>query len=476
MGDIRTAELISPIDVVEYLYIRLYQLGVRSVQGVPGDYNLVALDYISKAGLKWVGNCNELNAGYSADGYARIKGISALITTFGVGELSAINAMAGAYSEHVPVVHIVGQPTTAAQKDHLLLHHTLGNGDFDIFSKMNEGLSTATVKLDNAGTAAMLIDHALRECMVQSRPVYIGLPSDMVQKKVEGARLNAPISLEVPPNLPEKEQYVVDVVLRYLYAAKNPVILVDAGASRHRAQAVMHALIKKSQLPTFVTPMAKGTVDETLPNYGGVYAGTGSNAGVCDRVESSDLILMIGPLRSDFNTTGFSYRTSQLNTIDFDRDHVQVRYSLYPEVQLGGVLERLVANLGELSVQPGPVPANTLPKAINGETDQTTTAITHDWLWPTVGNWLREGDIVLTETGTANFGIWETRFPRNVTGISQVLWGSIGYTVGACLGAALAGRDVGNKHRVLLFVGDGSFQMTAQEISTMIRQGLNPLV
>jgi pyruvate decarboxylase len=63
--DIRTSELKHPVDVAEYLFTRLHQIGVRSVHGVPGDYNLVALDYVPKAGLRWVGNVNELNAGRS---------------------------------------------------------------------------------------------------------------------------------------------------------------------------------------------------------------------------------------------------------------------------------------------------------------------------------------------------------------------------------------------------------------------------
>lgn len=58
----------------EYLFIRLRQLGVDSMFGLPGDFNLKLLDYVEPAGLKWIGNCNELNAGYAADGYARIKG------------------------------------------------------------------------------------------------------------------------------------------------------------------------------------------------------------------------------------------------------------------------------------------------------------------------------------------------------------------------------------------------------------------
>ncbi|KAL3484622.1 thiamine diphosphate-binding protein [Aspergillus germanicus] len=473
-SDIRTSALHSAVDVAEYLFKRLYQLGVRVIQGVPGDYNLAALDYIPKAGLEWVGNCNELNAGYSADGYARIKGISAIISTFGVGELSALNGIAGAYSEHVPVVHIVGQPTIASQKDGLLLHHTLGNGDYNVFANISSNLAVAVVKISDPHHAPTLIDHALRECWLQSRPVYIALPADMVKQKVEGDRLTSPIDLREPPNEVEKENYVVDVVLRYLAAAKSPIILVDAGAIRHDALDVVNELIRKSGFPTFVAPMGKGAVDETLPQFGGVYAGNGSPQAVRQSVEGADLILSIGALKSDFNTTGFSYRTSRLNTIDFYTDHVQVRYSHYPEVRMKGVLQKIIHRIQGLET-PYSDPFALNKAECTPSSESPGSAITHAWLWPTLSRWLREGDIIVTETGTANFGIWETRFPKSVTAISQVLWGSIGYSVGACLGAALATRDM-KERRVLLFVGDGSFQMTAQEISTIIRQNLKPII
>lgn len=359
----------------------------------------------------------------------------------------------------------------------MLLHHTLGNGDFNVFAQMSATISCATVKITDAYEAATLIDHALRECWIQSQPVYIALPTDMVHKKVDGVRLQTPIDLTEPLNQPEREEYAVDVVLRYLHAAQKPVILVDAGAIRHRALDVVHDLIQKSGLPSFVTPMGKGAIDETIPNYGGVYAGDGSNKGVRERIESADLILSIGALKSDFNTTGFSYRTSQLNTIDFGSDYVQVRYSMYPQTRMRAVLEKVVKRMGPLNVKPSSsLLNNTVPPGSQPDDGPTDGVITHSWLWPTIGGWLQENDIVITDTGTASFGIWETIFPKNVTAISQVLWGSIGYSVGACLGAALAAKAEGQKRRVILFVGDGSFQMTALEVSTMLRQELNPIM
>jgi pyruvate decarboxylase len=298
MTDIRVQNLKKPVDVAEYLFRRLHEVGVRSVHGVPGDFNLVALDYLPNADLKWVGSVNELNAAYAADGYARVNKMSALITTFGVGELSAINGVAGAYSERIPVVHIVGCPSTISQRDGMLLHHTLGNGDFNVFANMSSEISVDIAKLNKPAEIAGQIDHALRQCWIMSRPVYIMLPTDMVQVKVEGARLETPIDLSDPSNEPEAEDYVVDIILRHLKDAKSPVLLIDACAVRYRVLQEVHELVDKTKLPVFVTPMGKSAINEEHPSYGGVYAGDASYpAQVKDIVESSDLVLAIGGLK-----------------------------------------------------------------------------------------------------------------------------------------------------------------------------------
>ena len=176
--------------------------------------------------------------------------------------------------------------------------------------------------------------------------------------------------------------------------------------------------------------------------------------------------------QSDFNTSGFTYRTSQLNTIDLHSDHCIVRYSVYPGVRMKGVLRKIINQVkpSELSVHPSPTVSTQVTK------DDGSQTITQAWLWPRVGHFLKANDIVVTETGTANFGIWDTQFPEGVTALSQVLWGSIGWSLGACQGAALAAKDMASNRRTILFVGDGSFQLTAQELSTMIRHGLKPIM
>ena len=139
---------------------------------------------------------------------------------------------------------------------------------------------------------------------------------------------------------------------------------------------------------------------------------------------------------------------------------------------MNGVLKKVTQKMGKLNISAGPKPANTIP---DDEIKSPEPTITQAWFWPRLGQWLQEKDIIITETGTSNFGIWETRFPAEVTAISQVLWGSIGYATGACQGAALAAKENGIK-RTILFTGDGSFQLTAQELSTMLRNKLNPII
>lgn len=480
--DIRASSLKQPIDVADYLFKRLKQLGVHAIHGVPGDYNLVALDYVPRNGLNWVGNANELNASYAADGYARIKGIAALVTTFGVGELSALNGIAGSYAEYVPVVHIVGTPSTLSQKNGMLLHHTLGNGDFNVFTNMSTSISCAVSRLNDPSSAAELIDHAIRECWLQSRPVYITLPTDMVEKKVEGDRLSTPIDLSPKTNNSEQEAYAVEAIINHLSKAKRPVILVDACAIRHRALAETHELIVTSGLPTFVAPMGKGAVDETLPNFGGVYAGSGSHSSVREAVEASDLILSIGAIKSDFNTAGFTYQTSQLASIDFHSNLVKVKYSEYNGLRMNGVLTKLSSHLKQhpLSEATRAIPETVAAPASKNDDQFDSQTITHSWLWPHFTPWVREDDVILTETGTSGYGIWEVKFKRSTSAISQILWGSIGYATGSAQGAALAAKEQNveqkRNRRTILFTGDGSFQLTAQEVSTMIRQKLNPIL
>ena len=162
--DIRASGLEELVDVATYLFTYLNQLGIDSFHGVLDDLNLVALDYLDPCGLKWAGNSNELNGGYAADGYARVKGLLAVVTTFGMGELSFLNTIAAASAEYIPIVHITTSPSTISQRDGMLLHHTLGNGDCNVFASISANISVSVAKLVDPAQVATQIDHTLREC------------------------------------------------------------------------------------------------------------------------------------------------------------------------------------------------------------------------------------------------------------------------------------------------------------------------
>lgn len=465
----------SDITLGRYLFERLKQVQIKTIFGLPGDFNLSLLDKIYEVeGLRWAGNANELNASYAADGYSRVKGISAIITTFGVGELSALNGIAGSYAEHVGVIHIVGVPSISSQAKQLLLHHTLGNGDFTVFHRMSSNISHTTAFIKDINSAPAEIDRVIRDAYVFQRPVYLALPANLVDDFVSSDLLSTPIDLSLKPNDVESEDEVIETVLDLIKKSENPVILVDACASRHNVKKETIQLMDITQFPTFVTPMGKGVVDEHHPRFGGTYVGSLSSPEVKDVVENSDLILSVGSLLSDFNTGSFSYSYKTKNIVEFHSDFIKIRNATFPGLHFKLLLQKLIPQLSD-SVQhyvPKPVPSlkvKNLPVAKN-------TSLNQEWLWTEVSSWLQEGDVVLTETGTSAFGIIQSVFPPNTTGISQVLWGSIGYSVGATLGAVAASEEIDPSKRVILFVGDGSLQLTVQEISTMIRWGLKPYI
>jgi pyruvate decarboxylase len=239
----------------------------------------------------------------------------------------------------------------------------------------------------------------------------------------------------------------------------------------------MHELIDKTNLPIFVTPMGKGSVDETNPRYGGVYIGALSTTTVKQAVEAADLVLHIGGHKTDLNTGSFSFAFSASQTVEFHSDKIKIRYASYPGIAMKPVLRKVIDGLDAEEVrQKYPEsfcwPSPKIPLLSEGD------AIDHAWFWPRLEHFLKPNDIVITDAGTAFFGILDVRFPKNVMSINQLMWSAIGYSVGAALGALLGVRDMGQEEerRVILIVGDGSLQISVQELSTMIWKGLKPTV
>lgn len=221
-------------------------------------------------------------------------------------------------------------------------------------------------------------------------------------------------------------------------------------------QHLVQELIEATGIKYFTTPMSKAILNEDPDlGFGGLYVGDISNPAVKDLVESADLTLRIGSLQSDFNSGGFTSQSPVLQTIELHSDSTHVQYAKY-DVSFYALLPALVAVLRGKEKRGIDAPEHVGMNKIVPAGDEHAM-VKQDAFWPLIGRLLlRKDDIIITETGTSSFGILDVAFPDGATSISQVLYGSIGFSVGATLGAALAAKEAKVKRRTILFVGDGS--------------------
>ncbi|KAJ6191350.1 thiamine diphosphate-binding protein [Penicillium mononematosum] len=463
-----------------YLWTRIRQQGTQSIMGVPGDMNLELLDYIkSVPELKWIGNTNELNAAYAADGYARTKGCpGAITTTMGVGEMSALNGIAGAYTEQVKVIHVVGTTGTELQQKRAMIHHCLGsNPDHRVFDNISSHVRCAHAWIDNQDTAAAEIDRVIRECWLKSMPVYIFVPMDFVHIHVPARHLEQSIDLSYPVNLANEARAVQEIV-NAVTCAEKPLVLVDGLTSRHAASKQAKELVNLLNLPVFTAPMGKGIIDETLPVWCGIYAGEVSLPGIKQYVEQSDCIINLGPFLSDSNTGGHTRQIFDHQAIMLEPDSCTVMGQKFDQVYLRPLLTQLLSAFKKVDIPSVERPAFPCEEP---SADAAFPEITQSWIWKRFGQFTRPGDIVIVESGTAQFGFPDAVLRNDIKYITQVYFGSIGYSVGSCLGAALAQSEIQAQGgmpngRTILIVGDGSLQLTVQEIATMLRHQLSPLL
>ena len=457
--------------VGEYLLIRLKQLGVDHLFGVPGDFVLAFFNQVLKSDVRYVGTCNELNAAYAADGYARLRGLGAFATTYAVGELSALNGVAGAFAERVPVVAITGSPSTAHFRTRPLLHHTLG--DYVIPRRIYEHVTVASTHLGDGETAPAEIDRVLAACLMHQQPVYISLPTDVVRMRCAAPGPFAPP--EPAPSDPGALREAVEEAVSMLERASRPVIVGDVELIRFRLQPEFAHLVERTGFPFVTLMLGKTVLDENHPQFIGLYQGDRSRAYVRQRVDAAECILAVGALMTDFNTGGFTTRFDEVKTIRANIRTVKIRHHFYADVALKDFILSLAERLSRRDpagpdiqrASEGCVHRRTAPYAA-----EPGRPLTVRRFFDRASRFLARDAVVIAETGVCLFSAAETHMPEGMTFIGQTFYGSIGYTVGATLGACLAAPG----RRVVLVVGDGSFQVTCQDLSTIMRHGLRPVI
>jgi TPP-dependent 2-oxoacid decarboxylase len=447
----------------EYLLDKLYAAGVAHIFGVPGDYVLKFYDQIVKSPIQHVGTTREDTAAFAADGYARCRGLGALAVTYGVGALSVVNAVAGAHAESSPVVVISGAPGLREQREDPLIHHRFGPFTFqrEIFDR----ITCVAAVLDDPAIAFRQIDRALAAAQLHRRPVYIELPRDVVELT------GYPMPGESPPapsSDPAALEEAVAETMSLLDCATSPVLLAGVELHRGGLQDTLVQLVDRLRLPIAATLTGKSVIGERHPAYLGIYEGAMGPDAARERVEAADLLLLLGVALNDVDLGVYTARLDPKLMVRASQGEVVIRHHRYPRVQLRDFVPLLIKKGGPQGRPlptgiPGPAapgfPKPGEPMKIGRLIGRLNEGLTPDM-------------VVVCDVGDCLFAAVELRVHERTEFLASAYYTTMGFGVPAALGAAVARPD----RRPLVLVGDGAFQMTGTELSTLARIGSNAIV
>ncbi len=452
----------------QYLIRRLQDYKVRHVFGVPGDYVLAFYEQLQNSPIEVIGTTAENCAGFAADAYARVNGMGALCVTYCVGGLNVVNPIAGAYAEKSPVVMITGSPGIQERHKDPMLHHKVRTftTQFEIF----QHITCASTVLDDDRTALHEIDRVLEACWRQKLPVYIEIPRDMVD--VRPKHLHHSITQE-PKTDPAILKEALAEAVAMINQSKSPVILADVEIHRFGLQKELVRFVEKTQIPVAATILGKSVISEKHPLYIGIYEGAMGRKEIRDRIEGSDCVIMLGTFLTDINLGIFTAKLERSRAIEVTSDKVQIRHHHYDAIELADFVHALLkadikkVDRGSWIVNHKNQP-NHEPRTTNGEDAPMTVTR----LFERMNDFLTDDMVVVCDVGDCMFGATDLVIHKRTEFLAPAYYTSMGFGVPAGLGAQIANPS----RRPVVFVGDGAFQMTGQELSTVVRLGLNPIV
>jgi indolepyruvate decarboxylase len=456
----------AAVTIGSYLIERLRALGVEHVFGIPGDYILGLYKLIDESSIRLVGMTREDNAGFAADAYARIHGLGCICVTYCVGGLSTCNSIAGAYAEKSPVIVLAGSPGMSERAHNPLLHHKVKGFEtqFEVFQK----ITGASAVLDRPETAFSEIDRVLEAAVRYKRPVYLELPRDQVN-----ARQVAPHSPPegLPPSDPDALREAIDEAAGLLTAARRPVILADVEIHRFGLQDALLNLAEATGMPIATTILGKSVISEAHPLFAGVYEGAMGRPEVTELVESADCLLMLGCFLTDINLGIWTAKLDPSRCIDATSEDLRIKRHHYCDVRLDDFIHGLFDRQLVVARIPAPKRSHPFDGSLAAKAaDRLTSAI----LFGRLNQMLREFTdmTVIADIGDSLFGAADLEMHRRTEFLSPAYYTSMGFGVPAAVGASMANPGA----RILVIVGDGAFQMTGMEISTIARHHLNPIV
>ncbi|MGW2328324.1 thiamine pyrophosphate-binding protein [Streptomyces sp. NPDC001700] len=493
--------------VARYLAGRLAELGITHLFGVPGNHLGPFLTTLRAEGdIEWVGTPTEGGAGQAADAYARIHGIGAAAVTYSVGAFNLLNACGGAYVEHVPLIAINACPPYEQWQNYravgLLTSHMSPRreSNLDVYRQV----TVEAQVISNPGLAPGQIDAALTACLSERRPVYLEVMEDLWDEPCAAAeqpllRRERPFSTRNQTMLDNAVDAILTLIENHPSPDGRPRPIVWAGEEidRFRLGDQLTDLTEATGVPFCTTVGAKAVVDEEPREFHGVYNGPASHPDVHWIFKDwATCRIGLGAWSTSKNLGGDQYVGTDWVMAAQGGVSVGTRY--FPDVQLERLLpalqDALVKRFGSGGLaadyyaeahahhgasvdRPASLGSHRATLRTRGSRSRSAERLTYDGVFDRINHFLGEespGDwTVVSDAAFSLIGSMNLSLPAGGF-LSQISWLSIGWSVGAATGAALAPE---REHaRPMVFVGDGAFQETCQEISTHTRLGLRSVV
>lgn len=280
------------------------------------------------------------------------------------------------------------------------------------------------------------------------------------------------------PILPCSDELSLGAALECIHQKVNTAekVLLIAGPKLKAVNATEHFsnLARTLNCPVAVTPDAKGLFNEFDENFIGIYWGSLSSDRVQRAVDEADLLIYCGPVFSDYATAGWTAKVANEKSVIIAVDHVHAQHKRFSYICMTTLLARLIENLpkkGNFTDVEEEIAESAQPQKGSDAMDSPLMlSFLQDEIQLAVGSAVYSN--IVAETGDCWFIAEKLKIPQDTDFFIQMQYGSIGWALAALVGIGLTNRQrsVG---KTLALIGDGSFQVSVQELSTLIAEQLD---
>jgi indolepyruvate decarboxylase len=297
------------------------------------------------------------------------------------------------------------------------------------------------------------------------RPVYIELPRDIVSLPVKPYKVSR---RETQGSEAETLKEALAEATAIINKSKKPIIIAGIEIHRFGLQDELMELLDKTNIPFVTTILGKSVISETHPLCLGVYEGAMGREAVREYVESSDCLILLGAFMTDVNLGIYTAKIDRTNSIYVTSEGVSIKYHTYEDISINdfidGLLRGSVHRRKNTKFPNPPMPKRHSPVR--------KKKVSVSYLFKALNSYLNEKTVVIADPGDAMLGALDMVIQRETEFLCPAYYCSLGFAVPASLGVQAARPDL----RPLVLVGDGAFQMSGMELSTIVRFKQNPII